>query len=692
MTGSARWLDRIGVGLGAAALLALAPVSWPPALHAVWLVIALAIAPGWLASPLLAPGGGTVHRGLLAITLSPFLTGMPAAWLVWSGLPVTVAARLVLGGVAVLALVRAMRPAPLGEDGEEATTWAAALGWAAIVAALLTTNRWLAPRADGWFHAAVTLQILEQGLPPEDPFFAGLRLLYFWGYHLWAALWLALAPAMAVWTPMVALNVTGAIGAVLGACLIARRLGARRRGVGMTALLTVFGYAPFSWLLFLMRAFAGQDRGLDEARRLLDRGLGPIVIALNPETLHTSMVFFGDKFFILTPLGLGLAVFAALLVAFIDFAARPDLRKAAALMLLQCSALFIHSVVGWATALVAGAWWWWALWRSRRREEMALRGALLPLLGVFLGAALLMLPYLAATTLGKQQGLRWGMSSWAVAAWLAGGGLLVPPGVAWLARHARRTGAARELLGVGVILSAAGLFLGLPGNNQVKFFNLLFLAMAPPAALAWIGLQDRLAPRWRGLVPALLVLAMAPTTALCLFGLVTESGQTARFWQRPSTQWEHRGLAWAREHTLRDAVFIDRTLTLDMTVHAARSTLWGGTDWAGNWGYPPAALTLRRQGVAELGRGDPPAPAVRAFLDGLGREVIVMARRLPSRDADSLFRPVPPRPFPWRNLPPGFRLLYQNPDVALYRWESGTSSASPSAIEPRRPRRPASPG
>jgi hypothetical protein len=669
MTSHPRRLDPIALGLGAAALLAALPVSWPAALHAAWLAAALAIAPGWLVSPLLAPDARTVRRALLALTLSPFLVGAPAAVLVGSGLKVAATARGILIAVALLGLLRALRPGPTSPRGESgrAPIWIAALSWAGLVAALLAMNPWLAPRADGWFHAAVTLQVLERGLPPEDPFFAGLRLLYFWGYHVWTALWLGVAPRLSVWTPMILLNVTASVGVVLGACVIARRLGAGARGIWLTAVLTVFGYAPFSWVLALLRITTGSVTGAEEAQRLLSYGVGPVLTTLNPGTPHVSMVFFGDKFLILTPLALGMAVFAALIVAFLDFVAQPSVRRGVLLALLEGAALFFHSVVGWAGALVAGAWWWWALWRARQPKERGLTRALRSLPVAFAAAALILLPYLAATTLGKQQGVGWGLSLPSLAAWLVAGALLVPPGLIWLATRGRTVGPARELLGVSVILSGGALLIGLPLFNQVKLFNLLFLVLAAPAALGWLALLDRLGTAGRRVLAAVLALAIAPTTALCLWGFVTESGQTLRGWQRPATAAERAGFEWVRDRTASDAVFVDRTLTLDLTVHAGRSTLWGGDEWEKNWGYPRPALALRRRAVAQLGRGDPPSPDVATFLGGLGREVIVVARRIGSADADTLFRR-PSRAYPWSGLPPEFEPLYQNPDIAFYRW------------------------
>ena len=86
-------------------------------------------------------------------------------------------------------------------------------------------------------------------------------------------------------------------------------------------------------------------------------GVSPALSMMATWTLHSSMAFFGDKFLVLTPFALGLAQFTLLLLTLLDFIARPGRREGAALGLAFGAALFIHSVVGWSAALVAGGWW-----------------------------------------------------------------------------------------------------------------------------------------------------------------------------------------------------------------------------------------------------------------------------------------------------------------------------------------------
>ncbi len=646
---------------GLAVLLAL-PVSWPAPLAGWALSVLLGIVPGALAAVHLAPRGGSTLHTMLALVLSPFLVAAPGAVLMALGASAATAAKEILVGVA-LALLLVPRPRREARwQAESPVPGVAAALWTVLVTLFLCGNPALAPRSDGWFHAAVSQQIAARGLPPEDPFFAGLPLLYFWGYHVWAALWLAAAPAVSVWTPLLLLNLSGAAAVMIGICLVTRRLGGDGRAMRWTAVLTVAGYAPFAWLQVLGRMVSGEVTGLDEARRLLLNGADGIMLVMMDGMQHSSMVFFGDKFLLPTPFGLGLALFAAWLLLFLDFVRAPSLRTAIALGLVQASAFFLHSVVGWATAgLVAG--WWVAAMIRYPRGERELGTALFGLPWISAAVLLLLSPYLRATSVGKQDsiGLGFGASAWI--SLLFGGAAYLAVGVPWLLRRASERGPARELLVLASLLALAGVAVRMPGSNQSKFLNLLFLLLAPAAALGWSGLHDRLAAAPRRLLAAGLALALGPTVALCLWGLATEAGQFAAVWARPSTPAERAGMRWARDHTEPDAVFADPALSLDMTVLATRSAVWG-EGWEKNWGYPAEALAARRRVVDELRRPGPLSPETAAFLREMGREIIVVDRlTAPDSTGSSAVH---------RAGEPGFRLLYRNSDIAFYRWEGGS--------------------
>ena len=650
------------IGLGAAAAAAAVPVPSPAPLAALLLSLALGVAPGALVAPFLAPRAGAAGRALFALATAPFLAGGPAALLLALGLSPAAAARTVLVLIAVAALPAALATrADAGPERERegAVPWLAAALWTVLVGALLLGNPWLPPRSDGWFHAAVTLQVAERGVPPEDPYFAGLRLLYFWGYHAWAALWIGIAPALTVWTPLIVLNLSGAAAVVLGVCLLARRLGAGSRGMWGAAAAATLGYAPLSWVWLVLPALVGDVVGWGEVERLVTMGVSPALQTMGSWTLHSSMAFFGDKFLVLTPFALGLAQFTLLLLTLLDFLAHPGRREGLALGLAFGAALFLHSVVGWSGALLAGGWWWWALWRSRRPAEGHLRRVLLPLIAVFAAVVVLLAPYLAVTTVGKQNTVAPGFSWRALSTLPLSGLLVVPAGLAWLWQARDRVAGARDLLVFAILLTVAGLSLWLPGLNQSKFFNLLFLLLAAPAGMAWMEVVSRRRGPARRLIVAGLLIAVVPTVGTALWAFATERAQYGETWEHPRAG-ELEGMRWARAHTARDAIFVDPDLALDAPVRAGRSVMTGGERWEQNWRYRTSALDQRRSAASLLGALAPPTYETKTFLHRLGRPVFVTLRR---RGASGAVR--------WERdlaaIHPGYHIVYRNDDIAICR-------------------------
>jgi hypothetical protein len=630
------------------------PIPLPAPIHVALMAAALGFVPGALVARRLAPEASPAMRALLALTLSPFLTAGPAAVLVLSGASVALAARAVTGAIAIAALVEARAaPPPSAPHESDRVAWIAAALFTGVVLGLFAGNPWLAPRSDGWFHAAVTLQIAGRGLPVEDPAFAGLPLLYFWGPALWCAMWLALEPNVAMWTPWIALNLAGAFATLLGVVILARRLSAGPLAQALAAGLAVLGYAPFAWLLVAARASAGEVRGIPELARLLTNGVETALRSLDPGVLHVSLLFFGDKFLVLTPFALGLALFPAFVLALLDLIERPRPRTAAGLAVVLAAAFFTHTMVGFTAALLAGVWWLAALVRAARGEAGMPR--VLALLAAAVAAATLTLaPYLLAVAAGKQHPLGNGLSRRALVSGLVAGALFVPAGFTWLARGARRPGPARELLALAAALALLGLTLKLPENNQSKFWNLLFLVLAPPAALAWHAGLRRARVATRGVVATGLVVAVLPTTAACLAGFVTERGQSEEASHFASRD-VRAAWAWVWSSTPPNAVVADAAGASDMLVLAARSALWGGGVVERDWGHPASALEIRRRASRELCSGAALSPDVQELIAALHRDVIVAERGAPDSGgaaaaaADDRLEP-----------------LYRSPEITLY--------------------------
>lgn len=661
--GSGAPFARIAWGFAAVAALASAAVPLPPAVALAAVACAL-VAPGaWLAARA-ASDWPAAPRAAFALALSPVLVAVPFSVLVVAGLPVTPAARAVLAMAGMLALIEATRGTRIADSGAApgappAADVLPALAFAAVIAALLAGNAWLPLRSDGWFHVGVVRQIAERGLPPEDPYFAGVPLLYFWGVHAWAGALTAAQPGLDPAAPLVAFNVAAAAAVLLAVAGAVRALGGGDRASVLAAALAVFGYAPGAWGWIVGRAFRGDVTGFGEVRDVIALGADPVLATLARGLLHASLAFFGDKFLVLTPFSMGLALFALAAIAMGEVAAQRP-RATPRLFVLTAAALWTHAVVGNALVLLSVTVGLLSvLFAPRDRSAWAAAGRVV---AAALGAALLLAPYLLAITAGKHGQL--GARLWreAVTSLLWGGALVVPAALLWLSGRARRGRLEFAWLAAAAPLVALSLALKLPENNQSKFLNLLLLLLAAPAAMGWLAFADRLgrAGRWT-LAAGGAVLAL-PTAALALWAFAAERGRSAGSWHEPDAA-THAGLDWARAHTHSDAAFVDLHGAADLIAIAGRSVVWGGRRGERDWGFDPAALQSRRIAAQALALGQSPGERERATLVSLGRDIVVTARAADSSDARS----------GWNVLPRarGFHEVHRTPSVAFFRWEAG---------------------
>jgi hypothetical protein len=657
--------------LALAAAVAALRLPLPSFLSAGALMIALGILPGAIVARLLVPGWRGAGRVLLALVLSPFLAGGCGAALLATGLSAQIAGRIVATMAAAAGLLLASRARDhrgRSSDRLHADTipWIAAAVWTLMIAAVLLGNRNLIPRSDGWYHASVVLQIAGRGFPLENPFFAGLPIRYFWGLHAWAALWLGLAPALGVWVPLVALNLAGAFASMLGITLLARRLGAGGAGMGAAALAATAGCAPFAWGWVVARAFGGRMHGPAEIDRLLGHGILPALETMSTGMIHISVLFFGGKFLVLTFFGLGFAAFAAFILAFVDLAASPGFRRGLVLGAVTAAALFIHTVIGLTCLALVVGWAGWAGLRAAVFGDRRIRHALLPLLAAIAGGIALVLPYIV-TVLGGGDLMRLGFSGSGLITWLWGGALLLPAGSIWLWIRRRRNDAAIEVLGFSVLLSIPALFLVLTGNNQSKYFNLLFYMMSAAAGPAWVSWLRGMSRFRRWAVRGGLVIATVPTVAFAFWAYGHDPGEFEFRTNGGADPLERLAFAWARVNTAPETIFVEESPSIDAPVLAGRSLLYGREGWARQSGYGPVTLRVRKAATVALTAARPLGPEERALVDGLGREIVVVARRRGAEtNPGSSWNAIP------RSISEGagpYRAIFSNPAIVLYRWD-----------------------
>jgi hypothetical protein len=239
-----------------------------------------------------------------------------------------------------------------------------------------------------------------------------------------------------------------------------------------------------------------------------------------------------------------------------------------------------------------------------------------------------------------------------------GGMFVVTPGFTWLAMRARRSPDALRVLLVAGVITALAMSLILFESNQVKFFNLLFLVLAAPAAVGWLDWMRRRRPSVRALAVTVLVAGALPTAALCVWGFASERGQLEDGYH-PPTPVMSEAMAWARAHTPADAAFCDIGGGREVVTMAGRSLVWGGWHGERNFGYDHDAILAHRDLASAFCRGREPGPRGAALLARLHREIIVMTRA-DAPDSASDHGAIAARP-------ERFEPLWRNSGVAFWR-------------------------
>ena len=622
----------------AAGVLAMAPaLSLPPVVLWPALAVTFGITPGvWLARRL-APGEASDGRSALALLLATFASGVLLSLPRLAGAAATPAARGLAIALTLLAAFEALRP-----KGRHVAAPAEPWVWAGAVLAGLgafgmhVLSPALAERSDGAFHAGVAWAALRQ-LPPEDPFFAGLALRYFWGPHAWAAGWLASAPALGAYVPFITSSAFALGSALLATGALARRLGAGRGTSVCAQALLLCGAAPFAWLVLAARASSGPVRGVAALSEALGHGADPALRALDPGTLHPSLVLPFDKFIVLTPFAWALAGTALAALALMTALEAPSWRAGLRLAFVVAAVVFLHPLAGVALALAMLAGLAAAAGEARTRAAAG-RGVL----GV-VAALLVSLPYLLAVSGGESAGATsalFGTDLRALGSVLWAGACLFPPAAFALWRLRSAGASARALATMLALLVLPAMVLRLGGDNQSKFLNLAFALAAAPAAVGWAAFAA--SPRRRVTIALLAFAAWAPALLAMGWAYTHQSDASADAPARPPAAL----LVAVSREVPGDAVLVDATQ--DTTRGAApalvgatgRPILWSGGFLARKWGYASEPLQLRAHAASALGTGRWPEGATGEWLASLGREVWVLTPEDSARASDPRWRVV----------------------------------------------------
>ena len=602
---------------------------------------ALGVFPGMALATLLPLERGTFPRWVLGLAVSPLVSAVAAWALMSAGLTLRAAALgvAVLGwALWLLAELREARRSGIAPESCDGLrfAWGWAAGAAVVVAAVMFVNPYLRIRGDAWVHGALIWEIIERGIPPQDPRFAGLAINFNWFYNYFIALLTTLRGG----DPFALMAISNAVSmfATLGtAWLIGRRLWKTPRAAAGSALLMALGFNAAMWLLWPLRLVRFRAMRLANPEEITAAlaathwNDGLVIFDLSPP--RTAMVSFLDKLLHGTALNIAyvmLLVFLWAMVRTLQGQRGPALFWGAAAV---SGMLLFHGVVGLSVIpvafgslglawLLAGRWTW-----------LPARTRLVSFAGATAAGALLAAPYTIAISRAwpaARSGLH---HSYLRVDPLQLRTLLTALAVAvWFARRplrrlfTERNGTAAVLALYIACMLVFSCVVSLPLGNESKFIFEVFVGLAVIGGAAF---HEELAA-WRrrfGLAGAVAIgaVVLAGVPVLTLRGyLLDRSGTTAQDAHAPAG--EETLYAWMRAATPPQAVFTDNRFRNLIMVKGRRQLLLGSDSGPERAAFPLDQVLERRAVLADLyGRADS-LDRDGAVLTRLGRPAYVLLR------------------------------------------------------------------
>lgn len=589
--------DPIGARLPALGLLLCVPLAASglgPVPGAILRWLGLMLAPGmalYLASERKAPR--LSRLALSALVLSPVVTTVLAI----AGLTLRVPVMTISGAISALAIAAAAvafatQRTKIARPDRRSSVWLGVLLLLVVglTAFLPMTHHWWRVRSDAWFHAAVVAQIADYGIPPQDPYFAGMPLQYMWFYHVLVFV-LARGLVLDPFRVMALLNIQALLALGVGAWMLAgvfRKDLAPRLGAASMMLL---GFNGAFWVFLpvkLVRALVGDVRGWNEIRRTYS------LIPLNYDhacqfmNIYYNQEFFLDKFMVATAFGLALAFMTAGWYGASEYLRT---RRPAPLVLLagaMVGMLGFHSLVGFVmlVGIFGGVIFAWCF---RGREVFPTRRALV-LLAVCLASFVVMVPYLYEVMHIKEKAQVFpiGVSLRKTLGIFISCAFALALAVARRPLVRERAAPTRFFLFGFISVTAFCLLIMLPGPNTYdKLGYLVFLPLSIPGGIALAEWWTERTGSARRVVVAVAVAFMLPVNAIALvacFATPNESLFTAP---------EARMTEWLRDHTTRNSLIIDDDDRVVFLVTVPRRYYWGTTAYAQQWGYPKLEMSRR---------------------------------------------------------------------------------------------------
>ena len=638
-----------------------------------WMLVM--VIPGVALHRLVARSGSLGEAVLAGFILSPVMVAVFGALGLWMGASPVAAARgfIVLAAAGALVAARVQRvPFTLPARRETLVFLAFVAAFVLLTAFLPVTREWWRVRSDAWFHAAVVAQIEYAGVPPEDPYFAGVQLQYMWFYHVLVLVLARILDLDSFW-PMALLNVHALVGLSLAVFYLAGVFRDRfvYRLAATATVLLAFNAAFWVFLPFkALKAFSGEVRGAEELARTF--ALSPLHYKTAFRFLETyyNPVFFLDKFMVGTAFGLALAWMTAAWASACRYTTTPRPEQLWLFGGALVGMLGFHSIVGAVT--IAGVWGGLALTHLRRAHVASYQPRTAAVLAaVSLGALVAMAPYLYQVThLRDTSGtlpVGFGIRKLAATA--------IPCAfvfvVAWRETRMRQDTSWPARFFVFGSLAAAlfALLLRLPGvNDNQKPGYFVFIPLAVVAGFGLVtSLTARAGARRVATAVAWSLLFFLPVNAIALIHFY---GTPVR---EEVTSDEKAMAHWVRANTPRDAVFIEDEDRVSLLVTGPRRYLFGSWDYALQWGYSKPEMARRFHACRALYASAPIDATTLDVLASVAAPLFVVMRGR-HRDAGAVVS----------THPELFSVVHAEGDLAILRVDAGACrraiASAPAAI------------
>jgi hypothetical protein len=609
-------------------------------------------------------GAHPVHGALFATLVSPVIVSLLAIAAIAGGASLPLAGAVLMTAAVVAGMRRGARD---GGSVPRRELWmlAGIVGLAAFFTGILpmTSELWRI-RSDAWFHGAVVEQIRTYHLPPDDPYFVGLPLQYMWFYHAFVLL-VSDTLRMDPFRVMAVINIQAVTGrgAAAGSLAAVFRQRTAHRLAATASLLFCFNAA--FWILLpikAVRAMIGDVRGFDEIARTFSLVPFDYGTACGFMTIYYNQEFFLDKFMVATAFGFALTAMTGGWFAFSEWMANGTRRALVLLAFMLVGMLGFHSLVGFVMLVgICGGVILAHLFPGAVGRPPLLRSA--TLLAVSLGCFLLTTPYLYLVMHMKE---REQVIPLSVSFPKTAGIFIASLFVMVLAARQRwftteRTPAARVFALAAIAVLVFCLAIRLPGPNTYdKLGYFVFLPFSIVAGFAMADITLRRTGRARAWTMAAWIgLFAVPAHALAFAAAFNTPTP-------PLVEPAERDLsAWVREHTDRDAVFIDDHDRTFLLVTGPRRYLFGNWPYAQQWGYPRLEMARRLHAVRVLyNRPDVDATTLEVLTGRAEPLYVVVRPEHHARGAAVLARP---------DL---FAPVYEGRDLALYRVDTAACRAA----------------